>query len=297
MAFRMRKNGAESKTRSPGEFLLRCRRELVRHVRGALSGNDADAVHDMRVASRRLRAALAFLKKDLPTGRCRRATRRLQRFTRALGALRQFDVSAQLLDRIIAESAEARPAAEFARPFLAADRGRALTATRKALRRADLGRLDAQVKDLAQRLEDCDVKSLSRRAAKKATRRGRRLSRLWGSNGAGAGRSGDAADKERLHAIRISTKKLRYHLESGRRICGWKVAPALQAAREVQEALGELHDYEGLRHWCEARREEAAGPMGELIRHLRERESVTLTRVSRLRDATHEALAATVATA
>jgi hypothetical protein len=109
-------NGAEPKSRTPGDFLRRSLREMSRHEKAVLSGNDSDAVHDMRVASRRLRAALVFLKRALPARAWRPASRRASRVTRAVGELRQFDVNAQLLDRLIAESAEVRPAAEFARP-------------------------------------------------------------------------------------------------------------------------------------------------------------------------------------
>ena len=292
MVSRVRSNGAEPKTRTPGDFLRRCLRDMARHEEGVLAGDDADAVHDLRVASRRLRAALAFLKKELPAARTRRVSRRVRRITRALGDLRQYDVNARLLDRIILESPEARPAAEFARPVLAADRGRVLMRARKALRRRDLAGLEKQVKDLTLRLDRCDREALSRRATRLATRQAKRLSRIWSTNGAGPGRGANPKDKARLHAIRIATKKLRYHLETGRTVCGWRVEPALQTAREVQELLGGLHDEEALRHWCESHRDEAAGFMGGLIRHLRHREAAAMARIAAMREASHAALIA-----
>ena len=295
MASRMRANGAEPKTRTPGDFLRRCLREISRHEKAVLSGNDPDAVHDMRVASRRLRAALAFLKSALPERTWRRALRRARRVTRAAGDLRQFDVNAQLLDRLIAEAAEVRPAAEFARPFLAADRVLALTTSRKALRRADPGKLRKEVQHLARLLDDRDLQALSRPAAKKAARRARRLSRLWGSNGAGPGLGASTVDKARLHAIRIATKKLRYHLETGKRICGWQVEAAIETAREIQDAFGELHDDESLRHWCESHRDEAAGYMGELIRFLGRREAAAIARIASKHGKSHETLIARLA--
>jgi len=268
---------------------------MARHEKAVSAGNDADAVHDMRVASRRLQAALAFLKKELPDRKRRRASRRTRRVTRALGPLRQFDVNTHALDRIITGSAEVRAAAEFARPFLAADRGVALTASRKALRRADPGKLRTQGKHLAGLLEDCDMKALSRRAAKQARRMGERLDRLWGVNGAGPARGGTPEDKERLHRIRIATKKLRYHLETGRRICGWQVETAIEAARRIQDTFGELHDDEALRHWCESHRDEAAGCMGKLIRHLTRREAAAIARIASMHDTSHEKLIAQLA--
>ncbi len=263
---------------------------MTRHEEGVLAGNSADAVHDMRVTSRRIRAALAFLRKDLPARRRRRASRRVRNITAALGELRQFDVNTELLDRIIAESPEVRHAAEFARPMLAADRGRSQTRARKAVRETDFDALGRDLKALARRLDDCDVGGLSKRAGRRAARREKRLGRLWGANGAGPAASLDPRDKQRLHAIRIATKKFRYHLETGGSICGWPVNPAIRAAREMQDALGDLHDLEVLRHWCEAQSAEAAGLMEELVRHIRMREAVALSRVVAMREAAHAAL-------
>ena len=263
---------------------------MLRHEQGGLSGNNANAVHDMRVSSRRIRAALAFLRKEIPAGRRRRASRRVRRMTRGLGELRQFDVNAALLDRIISESPEVRHAGEFARPLLAADRGRSLSRARSAVRQTDLDTLGRELKALARRLDGCDVSALSRRAGKQATRREMRLARLWGHNGIGPVVSANPGDKQRLHAIRIATKKVRYHLEIGRRLCGWPVAGAIRAAREMQDALGDLHDLEVLRHWCEARSVEAAGPMEELVSHIRLREAAAFSGVAAIREAAHAAL-------
>jgi hypothetical protein len=65
---------------------------------------------------------------------------------------------------------------------------------------------------------------------------------------------------------------------------------AIRAAREMQDVLGDLHDLEVLRHWCEARSAEAAGPMEELVGHIRLREAKSLSDVAAMREAAHAAL-------
>jgi CHAD domain-containing protein len=47
---------------------------------------------------------------------------------------------------------------------------------------------------------------------------------------------------DRLHALRIAIKKLRYALEFVRRAPGMDVAPALAALRRAQQRFGHLHD-------------------------------------------------------
>ena len=71
--------------------------EMMSFKEGAIDGTDIEYVHDMRVASRRLRAAMrnfadCFTRKK----KFRRHLKRVERITRRLGAVRDLDV---LIDR------------------------------------------------------------------------------------------------------------------------------------------------------------------------------------------------------
>lgn len=71
--------------------------EMMSFREGAIDGTDIEYVHDMRVASRRLRAAMrnfadCFTRKK----KFRRHLKRVERITRRLGAVRDLDV---LIDR------------------------------------------------------------------------------------------------------------------------------------------------------------------------------------------------------
>lgn len=71
--------------------------EMMSFKEGAIDGKDIEYVHDMRVASRRLRAAMrnfadCFTRKK----KFRRHLKRVERITRRLGAVRDLDV---LIDR------------------------------------------------------------------------------------------------------------------------------------------------------------------------------------------------------
>lgn len=72
--------------------LSRRRRALARHLSAALAG-DSVAVHQARVASRRLREALPVVGADLDPHDVAKMNRRMRRLTRALGPVRELEVA------------------------------------------------------------------------------------------------------------------------------------------------------------------------------------------------------------
>jgi CHAD domain-containing protein len=66
--------------------------EIEKNWDGALSGKDTDAVHDLRVGTRRLRAALSIYEAVLPERELRRIERNVSTLTDALGPARDADV-------------------------------------------------------------------------------------------------------------------------------------------------------------------------------------------------------------
>jgi CHAD domain-containing protein len=67
--------------------------ELREHARGVLDTGDIERVHDMRVATRRLRAALEIFEPCFPPERFRQALRDVKRLADALGERRDRDVA------------------------------------------------------------------------------------------------------------------------------------------------------------------------------------------------------------
>ena len=72
--------------------------EVVENARGVLDTNDIERVHDMRVATRRLRAALEVFEPCFPRKPYRRALREVKRVADGLGERRDRDVAIALLD-------------------------------------------------------------------------------------------------------------------------------------------------------------------------------------------------------
>jgi CHAD domain-containing protein len=87
--------------------MLACRyiegqiKALKRQVRGARRAQDIEYIHQARVASRRLRAALRMFSDCFPTGRVDRWRRQIKRLTRRLGSARDTDVQIEFLKKFI----------------------------------------------------------------------------------------------------------------------------------------------------------------------------------------------------
>jgi CHAD domain-containing protein len=67
--------------------------ELIEHARGVLDTGDIERVHDMRVATRRLRAALEIFEPCFPAKPHRQALSEVKRLADTLGERRDRDVA------------------------------------------------------------------------------------------------------------------------------------------------------------------------------------------------------------
>jgi CHAD domain-containing protein len=72
--------------------------ELAEHAQGVLDTGDIDRVHDMRVATRRLRAALEIFEPCFPRESHRQALRDVKRLADGLGERRDRDVAISALN-------------------------------------------------------------------------------------------------------------------------------------------------------------------------------------------------------
>jgi CHAD domain-containing protein len=86
-------------------------KEVFEHSEGVLELSDVERVHDMRVATRRLRAALEVFEPCFPEKRHRKALKKVKSLADALGERRDTDVEIALLKGLFDEAAEADRAA------------------------------------------------------------------------------------------------------------------------------------------------------------------------------------------
>jgi CHAD domain-containing protein len=80
--------------------------EVFEHSSGVLDLDDVERVHAMRVATRRLRAALEIFAPCFPQKRHRKALKRVKALADALGVRRDLDVEIELLASLEPEVAD-----------------------------------------------------------------------------------------------------------------------------------------------------------------------------------------------
>src|SRR5688572_14340518 len=184
-------------------LLLRRARELQRQLPAAVAGDDT-GVHQARVASRRLREAVPVLAAD--TKLRKKAERKIRRVTRALGTVREMDVTVQILDEFARGPGIPRDALEDVRTHVVAERDRRRAAMLDRLRRVNTAKLSRRLEEVAIMIPGATLGEWRGALVARVRQRAHRL-------GVAIHRAGQVYAAEQLHLVRIATKKLRYALE------------------------------------------------------------------------------------
>jgi CHAD domain-containing protein len=219
-----------------------------------LRREEIDAVHDMRVASRRLRAVLAEHRKMFNKKRMANARDNVRRVTQALGRARELDVAILIMETMRGgEESPVRPAASHALAFLKQQRAAASTDIAAAV---ELIASPA----FAQGLEQITGKGAQRRrcyfrhASRSTFRLFSRLSETyWDWT--------QAKTDAQLHQVRIAFKKFRYACEIYSELYGPKMKKLINELKDAQEALGNWHDYSVLNDYVNKSTEAAPTPI------------------------------------
>jgi len=221
------------------------------------AGEDDEAIHDLRVATRRLAETLSLWRTALETAPARKARAGLARLRRALGDVRETEVHLDLL-RLLARDASPAEAGAV-----------------RLLRRRLEGRL-ARARHAAVRLaRHGRIARILRRVERAGTGLSHRIAHTPGllahTSGRAARRFADAraalaharltvplADDAALHSARIAVKKARYALESLAAIGEREDEVAVRELRRAQRDLGAVHDWAMFSAWIGHERERHA---------------------------------------
>ena len=222
--------------RFPERLLLPRLAALVSAVPAARSGGD-DGIHRARVASRRLREVVPVVDGAGPDAR--RARRAVRRVTRALGPVRELDVSLQVYTALNLQPPLLAPADAAVRLALTRARARAFREASAAITPARMAALSSAIEALAAARVAMPRADVLAAVAARIARRTRALSRALDD-------AGTMYAPERLHAVRIAAKRLRYALEVGGDVRWGPTAARRRVLRGVQDLLGELHDLQVL---------------------------------------------------
>lgn len=125
-------------------------RELFGHAEGVLDTSDIERVHDMRVATRRLRAALEIYEPCFDRRQFKPALRDVKRLADALGARRDPDVQLAALEGMASALGDAeRPGLEVLAAELRAEQAEGNTTLEAALAEAERSGLRERLAALA----------------------------------------------------------------------------------------------------------------------------------------------------
>jgi CHAD domain-containing protein len=223
-------------------------------LRSTPSDPPAEAVHQARVATRRLRSDLKALGPVLDPVWVRHTRRELKWLGEVLGAVRDADVlNGQLTLHGKVSSVELGGIAEL-RGRLAGQRQAAVGALTDALGSDRylilLDRLYAAAARPPYDAHGASAAAPARRVLPAILRRRRKaLARKVARAGAGQGRRPSDAE---LHQIRIRAKQVRYVAETATPVLGKSAARTAKVAEKLQSVLGHHHDAVVAAQWLAA---------------------------------------------
>lgn len=234
--------------------------EMLKHLEGVREGADIEAVHDMRVGSRRLVAAMRVFAACFPEAEYRKLLREARGVTRKLGAVRDLDVLIDHFRRLQPKvSPEELPGVDYFVALQDRERQKArrpMLRALEALERSDFpGRLQAYLRREAEQyrvgLDPYSIRAHSgalaapvdsgcigpfREAAPPLLEE--RLEELWSFQPYAA----RPEAVEELHEMRIAAKWLRYTMELFAPAYAGELKEEIGDVKRLQELLGDLHD-------------------------------------------------------
>jgi len=222
---------------------------LIRQRLGALSralpaarAGDVAAIHQARVATRRLREALPLVARG---SSARKLTRIVRRLTRALGPVRELDVALLTLDDLAAAREVPRDAVTALQQAVRQERARLRMDMARTVDRADMDKVSRKLIAAASKRDKLVLRPRSPHPKQLATAReraARRAERLRASIENAAA----IYLPDRLHEVRIAVKKLRYAMEIVRDLTGSRATVRIMQLKRAQDLLGRIHDLEVL---------------------------------------------------
>ncbi|MGD0247668.1 MAG: CHAD domain-containing protein [Candidatus Limnocylindrales bacterium] len=217
--------------------------KMQRREAGTRNGVDAEQLHDMRVATRRMRAAWRVFDGAFKASKTKKLRRRVETLADRLGEVRDLDVLIEGLEAYrLALDEEQRPGLE---PLLSLWHRQRTTARTQLIGELDSEGYASFVKEMEAFL-DAGANAAAEVGTPTAPHRvrDRASSEVWAAYE--AVRAYELilpwADTETLHELRIAAKWLRYALEFFGETLGPDCARLLERVVALQDHLGCLHD-------------------------------------------------------
>jgi len=219
------------------EVVLEQWRELLRLRREVLKSSDIEAIHDLRVSSRRFRAALGLFEPWLPPKNAALLKKSIRKVTGALGGLRNIDEA--LLFFRLHTPAESAGGYQL-RYLLTQMRSGELARIEKALKDLDHHRLNRMARKTAHGLEENQIAESGKSSL--TTCFSDTCSKLYQPIQELLPVATSREQRESRHALRIAIKKWRYFFEIMQPVLKRDYSSILGVIKEYQTILGCMND-------------------------------------------------------
>jgi CHAD domain-containing protein len=229
-----------AKPRVTTTLLARRTRALQRYLPAAIRGDD-HGVHQARVATRRLREAVPVLTAGVKGSKAARAKRKIRRLTRALGTVRELDVTMHVLNELARRPEIPRNALEDVRAHVLAESDERRKVMLERLEDVNTQKLGRRLHSVAAALAVGDANAWRQTLGARILKRAKRFSDA-------VHEAGHIYAPDRLHQVRIAAKKLRYALELADDGGVAAAHPLVNELKRTQDTLGRLHDLQVLQH-------------------------------------------------
>lgn len=237
------------------KILLQNFREMLDHEAGCIQGQDMEAVHQMRVATRRMRSAFILFEDYYKSKPIRPFRRRLKIVARALGRVRDLDVMIDNLKRYQSKLDQTDQSALEGVIGGLADRRENVQRKLTTLLQSKLYRdfvsvfsvfLATPGKGSAAVLEDGAI----------SPHQVRHVVPMMVHQQLAAVRAYDTGlptdNVDTLHALRIEFKRLRYTITFFSSVMGGSVDEFINELKSMQDYLGHLNDAVVAHHWLDS---------------------------------------------
>ena len=236
---------------------------LNEYHRAVLDLGDVEAVHKMRVTTRRLQASLDLLEGQF---KVRRLKRRLRAWRRALSQVRNYDVFLEMIEKEASARRRAhREQFELVKSILEGRRTQRAVKVKKYLESVSVTEIatglglsasvaDEQAQDnnlsVAEDVKPVSVDPVQATLVvdevKVAEYAAERLDQRLAEFQALVATSHPTTDPTELHQLRIAAKRIRYLLEIVAQMGFGNTSSALAWLRRLQDRIGDWHDFEAL---------------------------------------------------
>lgn len=226
-------------------------RAMFSQAAGTREGKDIEHLHDMRVASRRLRECFQVFNAFYAPRKLKKVLASVRTITRVLGRPRETDVNASLLAAYQpGPSPILSTTHEYLLEIFQFEQARQRRKMLKQVGRINPGALESMLSRFAETARTSRSKpSLLTQVGQELEFEGflsistRDLRRSVAKIFAFETAPSEEEYETRLHELRINTKKLRYRLELLNAAYDQRFGQAIRLAKDLQDVIGSAHDY------------------------------------------------------